>query len=86
MSTTLISNYSVVFPWWDRILGTLRLNVPQDDIRIGVAAYDRSDDNEPLFVLKLPFKRQRDYWRTTHGAGSRVRAEWRPDEHGRMAG
>lgn len=80
------SNYSVVFRWWDQVHGTLRLNVPQDDIRIGVAAYDRTDDNAPLSVLTLPFKQQRDYWHTTHGTDSRVRTEWRPDEHGHMAG
>ncbi|MDT8389943.1 MAG: sterol desaturase family protein [Lentisphaeria bacterium] len=80
------ANYSVVFRWWDQLHGTLRLNVPQDDIRVGVAAYDQRDDNAPLSALTLPFKQQRDYWRTTHGTDSRVRTGWHPDACARMAG
>ena len=61
------SNYAVVFRIWDRLHGTLRLNVPQDEITIGVAGYQNPADNsiEPLMVL--PFTRQRDYWRMPDG-------------------
>lgn len=31
-----LSNFGVVFPWWDRLHGTLCLNVPQSDVRIGI--------------------------------------------------
>lgn len=33
------SNYSVIFNFWDRMHDTIRLNVPQLDINIGVPAY-----------------------------------------------
>lgn len=56
------SNYSVIFPWWDWLHRTLRLNVPQSAIFIGVPAYTDPADNELLHVLKLPFQPQRNYW------------------------
>jgi sterol desaturase/sphingolipid hydroxylase (fatty acid hydroxylase superfamily) len=56
------SNFGVVFPWWDRIHGTLRLNVPQASIVIGIPAYSRPQDNRPGYCFALPFRRQRDYW------------------------
>ncbi|MGE5524187.1 MAG: sterol desaturase family protein [Rhodospirillaceae bacterium] len=60
------SNWSSVFSWWDRIHGTLRLNVPQSQIRIGVAGYARPQDNTVRAVLAMPFRRQRDYWHDPH--------------------
>lgn len=56
------SNYGVIFPWWDRLHQTLRLNVPQAEITIGVPAYTDPADNQLISVLKLPFQPQRDYW------------------------
>jgi len=67
------SNYSVVFRWWDPLHRTLRLDVPQADIRIGVAAYTRDDDNSPGSVLWLPFRSQRPYWQTPDGRASTTR-------------
>lgn len=57
------SNYSVVFPWWDRLHQTLRLNVPQSEITIGVPAYSDPNDNKLPNVFIMPFQQQRDYWR-----------------------
>ncbi len=56
------SNYSVVFPWWDRLHQTLRLNVPASEIAIGVPAYTKPEDNNILNILSMPFQKQRDYW------------------------
>jgi sterol desaturase/sphingolipid hydroxylase (fatty acid hydroxylase superfamily) len=56
------SNYSVVFSWWDRLHRTVRLNVPQNDIVVGVPGYSGPDDNSLWNDLILPFCRQRDYW------------------------
>jgi sterol desaturase/sphingolipid hydroxylase (fatty acid hydroxylase superfamily) len=56
------SNYSVIFPWWDQLHRTLRLNVPQPAVTIGVPAYTDPADNQLTHVLKLPFQPQRDYW------------------------
>ena len=61
------SNYSVVFSVWDRVHGSLRLGVPQDAVIIGVPAYAKGKDNALLELLAIPFKRQRDYWRTPTG-------------------
>jgi sterol desaturase/sphingolipid hydroxylase (fatty acid hydroxylase superfamily) len=61
------SNYSVVFSWWDRLHGTLGLNVPQSQIVIGVPGYSDPADNSFWGDLLLPFRRQRDYWRRPDG-------------------
>jgi sterol desaturase/sphingolipid hydroxylase (fatty acid hydroxylase superfamily) len=56
------SNYSVVLSWWDRLHHTLRLNVPQAAVVVGVPAYLSSQDNNLWNALMLPFRKQRDYW------------------------
>lgn len=61
------SNYGTVFPWWDRLHRTLRLNIPQRDIAIGIAGYSAPADNTLWYALSLPFRRQRDYWRRRDG-------------------
>lgn len=60
------SNWGTVFCWWDRIHRTLRIDVPQDAITIGVAAY--RDENELTFgqLFILPFRTQRT-WRLPDG-------------------
>jgi sterol desaturase/sphingolipid hydroxylase (fatty acid hydroxylase superfamily) len=63
----LNSNYSVVFPWWDWIHKTLRLNVPQQAVTIGVPGYHTPDTNRPLHLLALPFEKQHDYWHLPNG-------------------
>jgi len=42
---------------------SLRLNVGQRDIVIGVPGYLRPGDNRILPMLALPFAQQRPYWR-----------------------
>jgi sterol desaturase/sphingolipid hydroxylase (fatty acid hydroxylase superfamily) len=56
------SNWSSVLSIWDRLHRTLRLNVPQASIDIGIAGYSRPDDNTLTGVFTLPFRKQRDYW------------------------
>ncbi len=56
------SNWSVVFPWWDKLHHTLRLNIPQSEIAIGVPAYTNPEDNTLPHVLLMPFRPQRDDW------------------------
>jgi sterol desaturase/sphingolipid hydroxylase (fatty acid hydroxylase superfamily) len=70
------SNYSVIFRWWDLMHGTLRLNVKQSDVVIGVPAYLEPRDNSFLSLLILPFRKQRDYWRLPE----RTRAREEPVE------
>jgi sterol desaturase/sphingolipid hydroxylase (fatty acid hydroxylase superfamily) len=64
------SNYSVIFRWWDHIHKTLRLNIPQNKIVIGVPGYLRPTDNSVLRLITMPFARQRPYWRWPSGKGS----------------
>jgi sterol desaturase/sphingolipid hydroxylase (fatty acid hydroxylase superfamily) len=61
------SNYSVIFRWWDLLNRTLRLNIRQSDIDIGVAGYRQKGDNGLLKLFALPFIRQRKYWRLSDG-------------------
>ncbi len=68
------SNYSTIFSGWDRLHRSLRLNVPQDKVTIGVPAYLKPDDNRVRSVLAMPLRRQRRYWRRTEGVRTR-RAE-----------
>jgi sterol desaturase/sphingolipid hydroxylase (fatty acid hydroxylase superfamily) len=59
------SNYGSVLPWWDRLHRTLRLNIPQDEIAIGVPGYAQYEDNRLRTTLMMPFRRQREYWLDT---------------------
>jgi sterol desaturase/sphingolipid hydroxylase (fatty acid hydroxylase superfamily) len=49
------SNWSTIFSWPDRLHGTLRLNVPQHDITIGVAGYQRPEQVTLRETLQMPF-------------------------------
>ena len=73
------SNFSVVFPWWDRFHRTLRLNVPQSQIVIGIAGYAAAADNQLTSALMMPFKRQRNYWRRADGTTSADRIQINAD-------
>jgi sterol desaturase/sphingolipid hydroxylase (fatty acid hydroxylase superfamily) len=64
------SNYSSVFPWWDRLHRTLGLNIPQADIVIGVPGYAHYADNRLGTTLAMPFRQQRDYWYGTQATRS----------------
>lgn len=59
-------NYSVVFSFWDRLHQTLKLNIPQQAITIGVAGYLKPADNTLMNLLLMPFKAQRRYWKINH--------------------
>ncbi|MGB8992017.1 MAG: sterol desaturase family protein [Desulfobaccales bacterium] len=64
------SNYSVIFSWWDRLNRSLKLNVGQRDIIIGVPGYLLPGDNRILPMLALPFHKPRPYWRWPSGKAS----------------
>jgi sterol desaturase/sphingolipid hydroxylase (fatty acid hydroxylase superfamily) len=56
------SNWSSGLTLWDRLHGTLRLDVPQEAITIGVPAYRTPRDVGLASILRLPFVRQRPSW------------------------
>ncbi|MHC4787767.1 MAG: sterol desaturase family protein [Planctomycetota bacterium] len=74
------SNYSVVFRWWDLLHRTLRLNVPQGALNIGVPAYLEEGDNRLVNLILMPFGRQRDYGKAPEGAAPRRAADERGPE------
>lgn len=62
------SNFSVVFSIWDRLRRTATLNVPQQEIVIGIPAYEKHSDNAAATLLALPFRHQPDAWRRADGS------------------
>lgn len=71
------SNWSTIFSWPDRLHGTLRLNVPQGQITIGVAGFQDPAELTLGRVLALPFTANRPSWQAAAG-GEPVREELPP--------
>lgn len=61
------SNWSSGLTCWDWLHGTLRLNVPQDEIVIGVPAYREPVEVGLRQVLALPFVAPRPTWQLPTG-------------------
>ena len=78
------SNFSVVFRWWDALHHTLKLNIPQQDIVIGVAGYLSPEHNRfwPLVVLPLRFSK--NYWLWPDGTEPSRPPSTAPDPPGLM--
>lgn len=49
------SNYSTIFSWWDRLLGTFRLHNPLHTIRLGLDEFDSEEDQKISGLIKTPF-------------------------------
>jgi sterol desaturase/sphingolipid hydroxylase (fatty acid hydroxylase superfamily) len=56
------SNWSSGLSVWDWLHGTLKTDVPQDEIIIGVPAYRESDEVVLTKILPMPFERQKPTW------------------------
>jgi sterol desaturase/sphingolipid hydroxylase (fatty acid hydroxylase superfamily) len=56
------SNWSSGLTLWDWLHGTLRLNVPQRAIAIGVPAFSDPADVTLAKMIALPFEPQKRYW------------------------
>jgi len=56
------SNFSSGLTLWDMLHGTMKLNVPQEEITIGVPAYRRASEVRLPHVLVMPFIEQRPTW------------------------
>jgi sterol desaturase/sphingolipid hydroxylase (fatty acid hydroxylase superfamily) len=48
------SNYGVVFPFWDVLHGTRRMDVPQRDITIGLPAWRDPDELGTVHLHRMP--------------------------------
>lgn len=55
------SNYSTIFSFWDRLHKTIRLNIPQNEIVIGVPSYADGTELTIGNLLKLPFTKIRPW-------------------------
>lgn len=53
------ANWSSGPALWDRLHGTLKLNVPQAEVRIGVPGHRRPEDVTLPRLVAMPFERQR---------------------------
>ena len=60
------SNWGTIFCWWDKLHRTLRRDIPQDAVTIGVAAYRDEQELTLGKLLALPFGKQRE-WRLPTG-------------------
>jgi sterol desaturase/sphingolipid hydroxylase (fatty acid hydroxylase superfamily) len=56
------SNWSSGLTVWDWLHGTLRLNVPQSEVTIGVPAFQNSKDVNLPRILAMPFQHQPPNW------------------------
>jgi sterol desaturase/sphingolipid hydroxylase (fatty acid hydroxylase superfamily) len=75
------SNWSSGLTVWDRLHDTLRLNVPQDEIIIGVPAYREPEEVELLKILAMPFGDQRPTWHLRDDGEPRREALPAPPDH-----
>jgi sterol desaturase/sphingolipid hydroxylase (fatty acid hydroxylase superfamily) len=72
------SNWSSGLTVWDWLHGTLRLDVPQDAIVIGVPAYRDPSEVGLVSMLALPFGEERPTWRLD-GTGPELGREFLPE-------
>lgn len=61
------SNWSSGLTVWDYLHGTLRLDVPQVEISIGVPAYRKPEEVALMKILEMPFVKQRPAWESPTG-------------------
>jgi len=61
------SNFSTIFSFWDHLHRSIRLNIPQQAITIGVAAFRDPKELGFLRTLLLPFGKSRA-WRLSDGS------------------
>jgi sterol desaturase/sphingolipid hydroxylase (fatty acid hydroxylase superfamily) len=70
------SNWSTIFSWPDYVHGTLRLNVPQGEVTIGVPAFRSPEELTLEQILEMPFTVDRPSWSfVNNGSPSRDRTK-----------
>ena len=75
------SNWSSGLTLWDRLHGTLRLNVPQEEIIIGVPAYRAPEEVTLAKILVMPFGEERPTWQLPgDGKPARINLHGTPDQ------
>ncbi len=61
------SNWSAGLTLWDFVHGTLRLDIPEDRVTIGVPAFRNPQELTIGKLLAMPFRRQAESWRLPDG-------------------
>jgi sterol desaturase/sphingolipid hydroxylase (fatty acid hydroxylase superfamily) len=56
------SNWSSGLSWWDHLHGTIRVNVPQAEVTIGVPALRTPEQVTLPKMVALPFRSQQPQW------------------------
>lgn len=67
------SNWSSGLTVWDFLHGTLKTDVPQDEIIIGVPAYQNPSEVTLPKILPLPFEKQKNDWQLSETRNSENR-------------
>lgn len=62
------TNWSSILSAWDYLHGTIRLDVPQKTITIGVPAFDAPEQVTLGRLLLMPFRRRGDDWKRADGS------------------
>lgn len=62
------SNWSTIFAWPDYVHGTVRLNVPQHAVTVGVPEFPKRSELTLGRLLAMPFGAQRPSWRRPGGS------------------
>ena len=65
IKTEADSNFSVILSLWDRLHRTIRLNIHQGDVEVGMPAYAHGMELTMGYLLKLPFTKIRK-WEKMH--------------------
>lgn len=55
------SNWGTLFSFWDRLHGTHRMDISEDELTLGVPAYRNEDELTIGKLLTMPFRPQRDW-------------------------
>jgi sterol desaturase/sphingolipid hydroxylase (fatty acid hydroxylase superfamily) len=64
------TNWSSLLSAWDYLHGTIRLNVPQETIEVGVPAYQQPQNVTLGKILAMPFRRRGNDWRRPDGSAA----------------
>lgn len=66
------SNWSSGLTVWDKLHGTFRSDVPQEEVTIGVPAYRKPQDVTFTEYVKIPFGEQRPTWQLPPDRGRQI--------------
>ena len=75
------SNWSSGLTLWDRLHGTYRANVPQDEITVGVPAYRDPEDVTLAKIMTRPFVEDPAPWRLPNGTEPERKSLLAPADH-----